>query len=96
MYVKISNEEAQTIRSLGHDAPFGWCPVNGLVLNLRRLDPDMLAAAAALLECGKESRNTVSATFIGDYVSEIEGIFDCPDDVPTLTDFVHKRETRVA
>ena len=88
MYVKISNEEAQTIRALGHESPFGWCPANGLVVNVRRIDPTMLAAAATLLECGKESRNVVSPTFIGDYVAEIEGVFDCPDDVPTLAQFV--------
>lgn len=85
-YIKLSQEEAQTLRSLGYDQLFGWCPYNGLVLDANRVDSSILSATVTLLECGSESRRNISSTFVGDYMSDVEGVFDCPDSIPGLRD----------
>lgn len=96
MYVKISNTEAQVLRSLGYNEPFGWSPNNGLVVDVDTIDASLLAATATLTECGKESRSVVQATFIGDCTSNVVGIFDCPDDVDSLVQHITRNAAEVA
>lgn len=87
-YIKLSNEEAQVLRALGYERPFGWCPYNGIVVQRTDVNTELLAAALTLIECGRESRSQVSSTFVGDFMSDIIGVFDCPDNAPSIRDLV--------
>jgi hypothetical protein len=88
-YVRLSNVEAQTLRALGHNLPYVYCPSNGLLINTENVDRDTLGAAVALLHCGDERRQTVASSFVADFFMELEMVLDAPLTVPGLEDVLN-------
>lgn len=85
-YLRITNAEAQTLRSLGHSLPYAYCPSNGLLINTEAVDHDVLGATLSLLQCGDERRQTVASTYVADFFMDLDMVLDAPLYVPSLTD----------
>lgn len=85
-YVRITNAEAQTLRALGHELPYAYCPSNGLLINTTRIDADTLGATVALLHCGDERRQQIASSFVADLFMDLDMAFDAPLNIPSLTD----------